>query len=206
MTFTPIDLDNYIRKPHVERFVHHLGCTYNITVKLDITKVRQSGKKLYPVMIHSLAAIVNRHEEFRMDCIDDVLGVYDVRHPCYTIFHPDTESFSKICTEYVPDYAAFEAAYQSDNAQYGQNHEFYAKPNPPENVFSVSMLPWATFEGFSFDMPKRGNAMQPFFTMGKFYEENGKILLPLSMFVHHAACDGFHTCRFLNELQALLDA
>lgn len=28
--------------------------------------------------------------------------------------------------------------------------------------------------------------------------------IPLSIQVHHAVCDGFHVCRFINELQELL--
>ena len=29
--------------------------------------------------------------------------------------------------------------------------------------------------------------------------------IPLSIQVHHAVCDGFHVCRFLDELQDLLN-
>nr|WP_279355025.1 CatA-like O-acetyltransferase [Enterocloster bolteae] len=46
----------------------------------------------------------------------------------------------------------------------------------------------------------------PIFTMGKYYEEGGGIWLPLAVQVHHAVCDGFHVCRFINDLQAKLDA
>ena len=45
----------------------------------------------------------------------------------------------------------------------------------------------------------------PIFTLGKYYEEDGKILLPLAVQVHHAVCDGFHICRFVNELQELIN-
>lgn len=47
--------------------------------------------------------------------------------------------------------------------------------------------------------------MPPIFTMGKFEEEGGKILLPLAVQLHHAVCDGFHLCRLVNELQDLLE-
>lgn len=33
----------------------------------------------------------------------------------------------------------------------------------------------------------------------------GRVLLPLAVQVHHGVCDGFHTCRLVNELQQLLD-
>ena len=36
-----------------------------MTVKLDITKIKESEQKLYPTLLHSITNIVNRHEEFR---------------------------------------------------------------------------------------------------------------------------------------------
>ena len=46
----------------------------------------------------------------------------------------------------------------------------------------------------------------PIFTLGKYYEEDGRIVLPLAVQVHHAVCDGFHICRFVNELQELINS
>lgn len=205
--FTPVDMDTFVRKETFDRFFGNVLCTFSITVKMDITRLRKSGKKLYPAMIHSISTIINRHEEFRMVYnAEHGLVVYDVMCPCYTIFHKDTETFSKIWAVCPPDYETFEQNYRDDLARYGDSHHFYAKPNPPENMFSVSMVPWITFDGFNLNMPKSHTLIPPFFTMGKFYEENGKILLPLCIEVHHAVCDGFHAARFVNELQELLDA
>lgn len=80
-----------------------------------------------------------------------------------------------------------------------------AKPNLPDNNFCVSMIPWTTFEGFNLNLQKGYDYLKPIFTMGKYYEENGKTHLPLAIQVHHAVCDGFHVCRFVNELQELID-
>ena len=30
--------------------------------------------------------------------------------------------------------------------------------------------------------------------------------MPLALQVHHAVCDGFHACRFVEELQLLLNS
>lgn len=47
--------------------------------------------------------------------------------------------------------------------------------------------------------------LRPIFTMGKYYEDDGRIILPLAVQVHHAVCDGYHLCRFLNELQEMIN-
>ena len=67
------------------------------------------------------------------------------------------------------------------------------------------MIPWTSFEGFNLNLQKGYDYLLPVFTMGKFYEENGRRFLLLSVQVHHAVCDGFHLCRFLRELQDLIE-
>ena len=97
-------------------------------------------------------------------------------------------------------------AYEDDIRRYGDRLQMDGKPNVPANTFPVSMIPWATFEGFNLNLQKGYCYLTPIFTMGKYYEENGCVTLPLAIQVHHAVCDGFHVCRFINELQELINA
>ena len=96
--------------------------------------------------------------------------------------------------------------YAPKDVQYKINHEMIGKPNAPENVFNVSMIPWSTFEGFNLNLQKGYDYLIPIFTMGKYYIEDGQTILPLAIQVHHAVCDGFHICRFVNELQELINS
>ena len=36
--------------------------------------------------------------------------------------------------------------------------------------------------------------------MGRYEEKNGRWYLPLAAQVHHAVCDGYHLCQFLEDL------
>lgn len=206
MTFTPIDREHWARREYFDHYFSQVPCTYSAVFKLDITKLRQQGRKLYPTMLYQIAGEVNRWEQFRTALNSrGQLGVYDQMHPCYTIFHKESETFSNLWTEYTPDYEAFCQAYQRDMEKYGGNLGMEAKPGTPENTFPVSMLPWASFEGFNLNLQKGYDYLLPIFTMGRYYEENGKTLLPLAVQVHHGVCDGFHLCRFVSGLQARLD-
>ena len=89
-------------------------------------------------------------------------------------------------------------------AQYSTHLGLGGKPGTPENTFPVSMLPWASFQGFNLNLQKGYDFLLPIFTMGKFQTENGRTLLPLAVQVHHGVCDGFHLCRFINGLQERL--
>ncbi|MBN3376815.1 type A chloramphenicol O-acetyltransferase, partial [Clostridium botulinum] len=37
----------------------------------------------------------------------------------------------------------------------------------------------------------------------KYFAQSAKDLIPVSLQMHHAVCDGYHVTRFLNELQSM---
>ena len=201
MIFEKIDINSWKRKEYFEHYFTNVPCTYSMTVKVDITPIKKKQMKLYPAMLYYLTTIVNRRSEFRTAINDSgELGVYSEMLPCYTVFHKDTETFSNIWTEYSSDFNTFSVAYENDMRKYGNKQGMIGKPNAPENTFPVSMIPWSTFEGFNLNLQKGYNYLVPIFTMGKYYNEDGRTILPLAIQVHHAVCDGFHICRFVNEI------
>lgn len=204
MDFQLIEQEAWKRKEYFDHYFKHVPCTYSMTVKLDITGLKD--KKLYPTLLYGLATIVNRHEEFRTAMNENgQVGVFSEMMPCYTIFHKDSQTFSNLWTAYTADYTEFCARYREDMERYGNIEGMMAKPNPPENTFPVSMIPWTTFEGFNLNLKNGYDYLLPIFTFGKYQQDNGRYYIPLSVQVHHAVCDGFHTSRFINELQELLD-
>lgn len=201
MIFNKISLQDWKRKEQFGHYSSDVPCTYSMTVKVDITRVVTAKQKIYPTMLHAVAQVVNRHEEFRTSVDSDGnIGVFDIMHPCYTVFHKETETFSNIWTCFDDDYTTFLAAYQKDIAQYGNVMKMNAKPDTPANTFPVSMIPWESFEGFNLNLQKGYDYLIPIFTIGKYYQEKDRVYIPLAIQVHHAVCDGFHVCRFISEL------
>ena len=80
-----------------------------------------------------------------------------------------------------------------------------AKPGVPANTFPVSMVPWESFDGFQLNLQKGYDYLLPIFTMGKYTRKEGRVWLPISIQVHHAVCDGFHVCRFLDTLREMIE-
>ena len=206
MTFEKIDRDTWVRKEYFEHYFSNIPCTYSMTVRLDITQIVKQQVKLYPAMLYYLTTVVNRHSEFRTAFNENnELGIYSEMIPCYTVFHKDTEAFSNIWTNYTPNFEEFCNAYENDILQYVNEKGMTAKPNVPSNYFNVSMIPWATFEGFNLNLQKGYDYLKPIFTIGKYYQETGRTLIPLATQVHHAVCDGFHVCRLIDEFQELIN-
>lgn len=203
--FQLINLGTWPRREYFQHYYSTIPCTYSMTVNFDITDISRQKHKLYPVLLHAISTAVNNHEEFRTTFDEQGrLGVYNIMHPCYTIFHKDTETFSNLWTAYTEDLDSFCAAYEKDLTQYGSMQQMHPQPDIPANVFPVSMVPWESFTAFNLNLPKGSTYLLPIFTIGRYFEQDGRLLLPVAIQVHHAVCDGFHVCRLIDEVKAAL--
>ena len=48
MQFTKIDINNWTRKEYFDHYFDNTPCTYSMTVKLDISKLKKGWKKVIP--------------------------------------------------------------------------------------------------------------------------------------------------------------
>lgn len=210
MIFHPIDMDNWGRKPYFDHYLHSVRCTYSMTADIDISRMlpelKSKGFKLYPALIHMLTTAVNRHIEFRMGYDSDgSVGYWESMSPSYTIFHEDDKTFSSIWTEHHIDFSIFHQRYLTDIAAYGEIKQFMPKPHEPRNTFPISCVPWVSFTSFNLNIHNEGTYLSPIFTIGKYARQSDSILLPLSVQMHHAVCDGYHASLLFQEMQALAD-
>ncbi|MCS2155861.1 type A chloramphenicol O-acetyltransferase [Scandinavium sp. H11S7] len=207
LEYTPVDLSRWARKEHFEVFQSFAQSTFNQTVLVDITAllkyVREVGWKFYPTIIFLLSKVVNSHAEFRMAMKNNELVIWNEVHPSYTIFHNETETFSSLWSHYDGNIHHFQGVYSEDVARYGNNLSYWPKGESPGNIFFVSAIPWVSFTSFNVNVANMKNFFAPMFTLGKYYEQDGKIVLPLAVQVHHSVCDGFHVARLINELQEI---
>ncbi len=209
MEFHPIDTAKWPRAPHFEYYTHVIRTNYAVTVRLDVTALRQftrlNGLRFYPAMLYAVMRAVNGRQELRMAYRDGVLGYYEVCHPSYTIFHPDDHTFSDIWSAYSPDFSAFYATVLRDMEEWREVKGVKTKPGRPENFCPVSCVPWLDFTAVAHDTAGPRSMFFPVITFGKYTESGGKYELPFCFHIHHAAADGYHTSMFLQELQALLE-
>ena len=199
MAFKLIDLKTWKRREFYLHFINEVRCTYSTTINLDITNLK--GHRLYPTMIWLLTETVNQMPEFRTALTDEGLGIYDQMHPAYTIFNGEDKNFSGIWTEFNCDYHSFLKAYEADLEAFSSSVKYTPKPGRPANSFDISMVPWFSFTAFDINVFDEGKYLLPIFTMGKYFDQNGKRMLPLAIQVHHAVCDGYHVGRFIEILQ-----
>lgn len=205
--YTPVDLSRWARKEHFEVFQSFAQSTFNQTVQLDITAllkyIKEVGWKFYPTMISLLSKIVNSHTEFRMTMKNNELVIWNEVHPNYTIFHNETETFSALWSNFDGNIQHFQKTYSEDVARYGHILSYWPKEESRENIFFVSAIPWVSFTSFDINVANMQNFFAPMFTIGKYFKQDEKVLLPFAAQVHHSVCDGFHVARLVNELQEM---
>lgn len=203
MAFQLIDLETWERREFYEHFIKEVVCSYSITVNVDITPLK--GQQLYPAMIWLLTKTVNEMPQFRTALTQEGLGIYDSMHPMYTIFNKENKNFSGIWSYFSEDYDEFLSNYHADVRAYSKSTRYAPKDGTPENAFNISMTPWLEFTAVNINVFDDGKFLLPIFTMGKYFERDGKRLLPLAIQVHHAVCDGYHVGLFVETLQDQID-
>jgi len=211
MHFTPIDLQTWPRGQMFYYFSNIAPTGYSLTVNVDVTNLRRTLKgancKFFPAYLWLVTKNLNRQTEFKIAVQDGVLGFYDTLTPLYAAFHEDDHTFSLMWTTYTEDFPQFHQAYLENQAQFDSNHGILSQPltPPPQNAYTVSCLPWVSFTHFAVHSYENKPYYFPSVEAGKFFEQNGKILMPLSVTCHHASTDGYHVKCFLDALQDDMD-
>ena len=206
--FTPIDLQDWNRGQMFYYFAKMAPTEYSLTVNLDVTHMKavlkDAGYKFFPAYLWLVTKHLNRQIEFRIAEQDGQVGYYSSLTPLYASFHEDDKTFSLMWTEFDENFSAFHAAYLHNQQTYGQNHGVLAQAGqlPPPNAYTVSALPWISFQHFAVHSYENKPYYFPSVEAGKFIEEKGRILMPLSITCHHATTDGYHVSQFLEQLQA----
>ena len=207
MKFTPIDLQSWPRGQMFYYFSKMAPTGYSMTFNMDVTCLRHTlkaaGLKFFPAYLWLVTKNLNRQVEFKVAEQDGTLGYYDMLTPLYASFHENDKTFSLMWTEYQESYSAFYQAYLDNQLQFGGNHGVLAQPQtpPPANAYTVSCIPWFSFEHFAVHSYENKPYYFPSVEAGKFTEKDGRILMPLSLTCHHAATDGYHVSLFLKSLQ-----
>ena len=181
MAFHLIDMEKWERREHYHYYRDLLKVRYNLNVNVDITEllaqVKEQKLKFYPVFIYIIMRAVNQNREMRMQTDSEGrLGYWDECHPSYTIFHPDDKTFSDIWTEYSPDSPP--SLPVRDMEEYRDVKGVKAKPGRPDNFCAVSCVPWLSFTGYTSDTYSDSPMLFPVVLFGRYFEENGRILLP----------------------------
>jgi chloramphenicol O-acetyltransferase type A len=204
--FNRIDWNTYPRKEQYHYFKES-KLSFSTTVNLDVTglntALKERGLKQYPAQLWLLTTAANSIPEFRMaQDWEGSLGSWEYVSPFYATLCDKTKSVSLLVTEYSRSFKQFYERYCSDVSRYCNGHFTPQGQIPPNNI-NISSIPWVDFSSMSFSAMPTGD-FRPQLVIGKYSENAGKILMPLSITVSHAVCDGYHVSQFINKVCELI--
>lgn len=130
-------------------------------------------------------------------------GYWDFINPSYTIFHDDDKTFSDVWSEYDESFPVFYQNVLHDMETYKDIKGVRAKPGRPAQLLSHVRAAVAELYRHGHVQATEPPFLPPIITFGKYFAQGPDTLLPIAVSVHHAAADGYHTSKLINDMQAL---
>lgn len=211
MNYKVIDLESYYRKDVFRHFSEDCKCSTSMTARIDVTELmkhsRQTGTKFYINFLYILSRALNSRDDYKMGYLwqTNELICYDSINPTQYIFHEDTETCTPVYTTYHEDYRVFYQAASEDIARAKETREYGLDPANHPNWFDASYISWLSYDSLNIELPDGYLFFAPIVNWGRYREENGRLMMPVSVRLNHAIADGFlvaNVFRLLEEEMA----
>lgn len=197
MNYKIVDINSYYRKDIFRHFSEDCKCSVSITSKIDVTELnaysQKTDTKFYINFLYLLSKVLNSREDYRLAWSYETneLICYDKINPEHYIFHEDTEIFSVVYSEYFEDYEKFykNASEDIEKAKSHRDYGLDSKNHP--NWFPASYIPWLSYDSLHLELPDGWLYLAPIINWGKYKNENGRLIMPLTVRLNHAGADGY---------------
>ena len=212
MGYRVIDRETYYRKGVFRHFSEDCKCSTSMTARIDVTALaehsRRAGTKFAVNFLYILSKVLNSRDDYRMGYLwqTDELICYDVIHPTQYVFHEDTETCTPVYTTYCENYAAFYAGAVADIERAKATREYGLDAANHPNWFDASYIPWLSYDAMNIELPDGYLYFSPIVNWGRYREENGRLMMPVSVRLNHAIADGFLVANVFRLLQREIDA
>jgi len=198
-----LDIETWSRRHLFRLFKEYDDPFFNVCADVDVTALRDFTRARglsFFVTYHFLSTkTANEIEPFRYRLRGDRVLVHE-RLDAGAILLLADESFTFVYFDFTEDFAAFHARAKATVES--------ARRNPPpldaradrDDLVYHSVLPWVSFTSISHARDSRRQTGIPKVTFGKCRDVGGRVLMPVSVEVHHALLDGLHVGRFFQRL------
>ncbi|MHC9538077.1 MAG: CatA-like O-acetyltransferase [Vulcanimicrobiota bacterium] len=202
-----IDLEKWERKEHFMLFMTFDEPFFGICTNIECTKTYQMAKEqnisFFLLYLYRSLEAANDIEVFRYRTEDDGVVCYDCVHAS-TVVNRDNGTVGFSYITFYRDLPTFlkEAAQAVEIAR---NETGLRPAIRNENVIHYTTIPWIQFTSFSHARRFGKLDSIPKIAFGKMYGEGEKLMMPISIHVHHALMDGRHVAEYLERFQQLLN-
>ena len=200
-----IDTETWSRRHLFQLFKGYDNPFFNVCADVDATNLlnfTRSQNLSFFVTYHFLSVkTANEVEPFRYRLRGERVLVHERVDAGATLLLAD-ESFTFVYFDFEEDFRAFH-----DSA--GATIE-RARVEPPrldaradrDDLIYHSVIPWVSFTSISHARDSRRRSGIPKISFGKYRDVGGRVMMPVSVEVHHALMDGLHVGRYFERLES----
>lgn len=207
MNYKIINKETYYRKGVFRHFSEDCKCSTSMTARIDVTNLvrysKESNTKFYINFLFILSKVLNSRDDYKMGYLyqTNELICYDVINPTQYIFHENTETCTPVYTNYDENYEKFYDNALKDIERAKNTREYLLDMANHPNWFDASYIPWLSYDSLNIELPDGYLFFAPIINWGKYREENGKLLMPVSVRLNHAIADGYLVANVFRLLE-----
>lgn len=209
-----VDIEKWERRDNYKFFSYHANSWYSVTTEIDCTgafnRSKASGRSLFLNYLFAVLSAANEVKELRYridkdgqvvfyDNVDIITPIEVPGKTFFTVlipFHKDFDDFYRTAYEIITNIP-------EDGDPYGTERELVA--NGDYNVVHLSAVPKMYFTSITYTQYEVGNGCtHPLMSAGKIVNRDGRMMMPLSIYVNHAFVDGAHLSQFFEKIEEIL--
>ena len=192
-----VDRSSYYRSGVYRHFTEDCKCSVSMTARIDVTDMvrscRESGSKFYIDFLYLLCKVLNSRDDYRMQYLwqSDELICFDQINPTQYVFHEETETCTPVYTTYYEDYKKFYECALRDLEEAKKDAAYKLDPEGHPNWFDASYISWLSYDSMNIELPDGYLYYLPIVNWGRYMEESGRLMMPVTVRTNHAVADGF---------------
>ena len=202
-----IDLETFPRRSHYEFFKSYAYPYMGMTANVDVTNLYNAAKDLggspFLAFLWTAANAANAIPEMRQRIVNDRIVEYSHCDTAHTVALPDG-TFVNCQTDCRRSFRDFLTYGKQCQEEAKHRHGFVQPGDDATRLIFVSSTHWVTFTQViqPTPIPADSNVRIVF---GKFFDQNGRKMLPVSIQANHALVDGLHVGQFYQRFQELAE-
>ena len=200
-----IDESTWERAMHCMVFRNSIEPAFCVTFEADVTefkkKVKEEGLSFTLAMVYAVCKCANEVEALRYRFLDGKVVLYERIDTAFTYLNKETGLFKVVNVPFIENLSEY-VALATKTAE--EQQEYFTAPLG-NDVFQCSPMPWVTYTHISHTNSGKKDNATPLFDWGKYYEKDGRVLIPISIQAHHSFVDGIHIGQFVDALQKFFD-
>lgn len=202
MAYRTIDMAGYKRRSHFDYF-RSLAYPYvGLTVNVDITALLQriKGERLpfFLTVCYCVDEAANRVPELRQRIVDGGIIEFDRCQISHTVALED-ETFCYCALTGGVSLSEYLVSGRQAQERAKRQASIAEDPDEALGKLFVSTLPWVSYTALIQPTPSPADS-NPRISWGKYFTQEGRVLLPVSLLCNHALVDGIHMAAFYREL------